>query len=205
VPETLPYLGTPGMISIILAKIQPAQTPERFDGKFLQDTLGLKGGWYRSFIPFAKRMGLLTPDGAPTELYKQFRTEGHSSTAIAKAIRIGYQPLFVRNENAHELPPKELRALIIQVTGKEEKAVSLDRLLLSFGKLKEWANFEGDLRESPNAEAAASEEEIEEPSEPTGRLRISYTINLNLPETSDPKVFNAIFRALKEHLLREEK
>jgi hypothetical protein len=193
------------MISIVLGKIQPAQTPDRFDGKFLQETLGLKGGWYRSFIPFAKRIGLLTPDGAPTELYKQFRTEGHSSKAIAKAIRIGYQPLFVRNEKAHELSPKDLRALVIQVTGKEEKAISVDRLLISFGKLKEWADFEGDAEEPAIASAADSAEEPEGRSEPSGRLRISYTINLNLPETSDPKVFNAIFKALKEHLLREEK
>jgi hypothetical protein len=192
------------MISIILGKIQPAQTPDRFDSKFLHETLGLKGGWYRSFIPFAKRVGLLSPDGAPTELYKQFRTEGHSSKAIAKAIRIGYKPLFVRNENAHELAPKDLRALVIQITGKEEKAVSLDRLLTSFGKLKEWADFEGGTAEAATPPVADTEEEPEVRPEPSGRLRISYTINLNLPETSDPKVFNAIFRALKEHLLREE-
>ncbi len=32
-------------------------------------------------------------------------------------------------------------------------------------------------------------------------LNLGYTINLNLPATSDPAVFNAIFRALKENLL----
>ena len=36
---------------------------------------------------------------------------------------------------------------------------------------------------------------------PTG-LNLSYTINLNLPETSDVEVFNAIFRSLKENLLK---
>jgi hypothetical protein len=35
-------------------------------------------------------------------------------------------------------------------------------------------------------------------------LSLSYTINLNLPATSDAAVFNAIFKSLKEHLLREE-
>jgi hypothetical protein len=33
-------------------------------------------------------------------------------------------------------------------------------------------------------------------------LNLSYTINLNLPETSDVEVFNAIFRSLKENLLK---
>lgn len=35
-------------------------------------------------------------------------------------------------------------------------------------------------------------------------LNLGYTINLNLPATSDPAVFNAIFKSLKEHLLRDE-
>jgi hypothetical protein len=32
-------------------------------------------------------------------------------------------------------------------------------------------------------------------------LNVAYTINLNLPETTNPDVFNAIFRALKDNLL----
>jgi hypothetical protein len=33
-------------------------------------------------------------------------------------------------------------------------------------------------------------------------FNLSYTINLNLPETADVEVFNAIFKSLKEHLLK---
>jgi hypothetical protein len=33
-------------------------------------------------------------------------------------------------------------------------------------------------------------------------LSLGYTINLNLPATSDIAVFNAIFKSLREHLLR---
>ena len=34
-----------------------------------------------------------------------------------------------------------------------------------------------------------------------GGVRLGYTINLNLPNTNDIAVFNAIFKSLKEHLL----
>lgn len=34
-------------------------------------------------------------------------------------------------------------------------------------------------------------------------LRLSYTINLVLPKTTDVAVFNAIFKSLKENLLRK--
>jgi hypothetical protein len=33
-------------------------------------------------------------------------------------------------------------------------------------------------------------------------LNLSYTINLNLPETTDVEVFNAIFRSLRDNLLK---
>ena len=32
-------------------------------------------------------------------------------------------------------------------------------------------------------------------------MNLSYTINLNLPATSDIAVFNAIFKSLKENVL----
>jgi hypothetical protein len=35
------------------------------------------------------------------------------------------------------------------------------------------------------------------------KLEISYTINLQLPATTEIAVFNAIFKSLKEHLLDE--
>ena len=35
-------------------------------------------------------------------------------------------------------------------------------------------------------------------------LGISYTINLNLPATTDIQVFNAIFKSLKEHIFYED-
>ena len=35
------------------------------------------------------------------------------------------------------------------------------------------------------------------------RINLSYTINLNLPATTDIEVFNAIFKSLKQHLIQE--
>lgn len=34
-------------------------------------------------------------------------------------------------------------------------------------------------------------------------FNLAYTINLNLPASTDQAVFNAIFRSLKEHLLAQ--
>ena len=55
-----------------------------------------------------------------------------------------------------------------------------------------------------NQEARASPQEAPRAAESAGNveLKVGYTINPNLPETTNPDVFNAIFKSLKEHLLR---
>jgi len=78
-----------GNITKALAGIANASTPERFTQDFLSTKLGLKGGSARPVIPFLKRVGFLTSDGAPTELYKRYRNETHRGSALAAAIRQG--------------------------------------------------------------------------------------------------------------------
>jgi hypothetical protein len=196
-------MARPADISTILTKIQLARTPEKFDGKFIVETLGLKGGWYRAFIPFAKRIGLLTADGTPSDLYRRFRGEGQSSTAIAEAMRIGYAAIFSSNEKANTLEPSALKALFIQVTGNDANSSALKFMVASFAKLKDWAKFGAEPASTePDAAAPPPAPPDASPPEMRAGLRIAYTINLNLPETSDPAVFNAIFKALKEHLLK---
>ena len=103
-----PFMNAYGNIVKILAKIKEAQTPERFTGDFLGTKLGFTGGSASPFIPFAKRLGLLAPDGTPTDLYKRFRNPQQSKAAIAQAIKNGYPTLYERNEFVHALDQKRI-------------------------------------------------------------------------------------------------
>jgi acetoin utilization deacetylase AcuC-like enzyme len=40
------------------------------------------------------------------------------------------------------------------------------------------------------------------PTDTTGDIRLAYNINIVLPETSDLKILNAIFRSIRENLMR---
>jgi hypothetical protein len=74
--------------------------------------------------------------------------------------------------------------------------------------LKGYADFD----QKPTGDGKASDvivldKKVEAPPPPPpvreqAGLNLSYTINLNLPETTDVEVFNAIFRSLKENLLK---
>lgn len=202
---SLPFMTGYGRIKTALEKIQTAATPERFTQEYLADTLGMKGGSARPVIPYLKRVGFLGTDGAPTEIYKEFRNDSKRGSAAARALRKGYNPLFEMNEKAHELSDNELKGLIVQATGAGKGTSTVKAIVGSFKALKAFASFkvlpEGtDAKEEQVEDEAVREQERD--SAGAESIRLSYTINLNLPATSDIMVFNAIFRSLKENLLR---
>lgn len=206
--SNLPYVNAYGVITKTLDKIKTAATPSRFTQDFLSTKLGLKGGSNKPVIPFLKRIGFLGSDGSPTELYKRFRNPSHAGSAAAQALRGGYGPLYEINEFAHDLSDKDLRGLVVQVTGGEPESGTTRAIVGSFKALKAVSKFDAEaaLDDSDTEEQEVPEEKKGKGSidEPTSKLKmgLSYTINLNLPATSDIAVFNAIFKSLKEYLLR---
>jgi hypothetical protein len=214
--ESLPYLVQVGTLNRALDKIRDAATPDRFTTDYLTGTLGLKGGNARPVIPFLKKTGFLRADGVPTELYKRFRNPTASGAAAAEALRTGYAPLFAMNENAHKLSDADLKGLILQATGLDHDSRVVSAIQGSFKVLKTRATF--DAKPSPlvASEPVPDAKPTGEPSEqrqlqktppPESAdlqfgMNLSYTINLNLPATPDINVFNAIFRSLKENLLK---
>jgi len=202
----IPYANQPGSIVKILEKIQSAKTPDRFTYDFLQTKLGFKGGNYRQFIPLAKRLTLLASDGSPTDLYKKFRNPESAKAAMAKALRAGYAEVFERNEYAYSLDKDKFKGLVVEITGLEPNNRVVQLICQTWENLKRLADFEADLplekvqvdemEESPAPEELSSQER----NLPVG---LSYVINLVLPKTDDPAVFNAIFKSLRDNLLRK--
>src|SRR5438093_7251498 len=207
-PENLPYLVTPGTVATALQKMKAAATPERFTQDFLANTLGMKGGSPKPIIPFLKRIGFLGTDAAPTDLYKAFRNAGQSGAAVAQAIRIGYKALFDMDERAHELTDSELKGLVVQARGLEEKSRVVQLIRQTFKILKQQASFGAaaiQVKKEEQRDGATGT--TPPPPEEAGRddgvgIHLSYTINLNLPPSADIAVFNAIFKALRDNLLR---
>ncbi|WP_400995242.1 DUF5343 domain-containing protein [Agromyces sp. GXQ0307] len=198
------------VIPKILNKIREAATPDRFSQDYLGTVLGFAGGNAKPFIPLAKRLGLLNSDGTPTEVYKRFRgSQDESRGAMAAAIRTGYAPLFKRNEYADKLDRRKLEGLITEITGSEAGSSTVKATSGTFEALKQFATF-GPLLDSPLQAPEERQESVAEDvpqvtrasaGDGGGGVRFGYTININLPNTNDITVFNAIFRSLKEHLL----
>lgn len=205
---SLPYLVAPGSIKTALDKIRQAATPDRVTQDFVTTKLGIKGGTGNALIPFFKKIGFINTDGTPTEYYRQFRNPATGGAAIAAVIKNGYKKLGEVNEYFYHLNDKDLQALIVQVTGAEAGSPVPKLTFSTLKGLKGFANFDtSPVPEKPEEEvgqqSGAAQANIRPFSLANGNtgLSLSYTINLNLPATSDQAVFNAIFRSLKEHLL----
>lgn len=134
---------------------------------------------------------------------------------MLEALKAGYPELYARNEYAHLLAKDKLRDLVVEVTGLERDNQVVAYVVGTFQAMKA----AGDVNENTRIGTVSSANGTESPPPviagvPFERpdfgvhrsgdeigMNLSYTINLNLPPSTDPEVFNAIFKALKEHLL----
>jgi hypothetical protein len=106
-------------------------------------------------------------------------------------------------------PARNLRNLAVEITGLAADNQTVSAIVGTFQNLKSYANFD---QPSASGNGKVTVLEKSDPATPTpppaatvnnaSGLNLSYTINLNLPETTDVEVFNAIFRSLKENLLK---
>ena len=197
-----------------------ARAPDRFTQDFLQTKLGVSGGSATPIIPLLKRMKFLESDGTPTDRYHRFRNESTSGLAVAEGMKDAFEEIFQRNEYANDLSKEKLTSLIVEITGSAKDDRVTKAVAGTFSALNELADF--DALSARSGEELKADAEVEVPPSqytvsnsenstnflPKGmaksELRVAYTINLNLPETSDPAVFNAIFKALRENLMAGE-
>jgi hypothetical protein len=207
----LPYITAPGNIEKALRGIKTAATPERVSQDFVKTILQIPGGSGDQVPAYLKKIGFANADGTPSAIYKQFRNPANSGVAVAEAMKVGYAPLYKRNEFMHQLSDDKLRGLIIEETGQEEDSNVVNLVLACVKAVKKFADWNQPTAEAQDKLPAAVvvPHNAGSSSPPVGSaqlrqvgLNLSYTINLNLPATSDIAVFNAIFKSLKENLLK---
>lgn len=207
--HSIPYMTVPGTLSKILEKIKTAATPDNFNHDFLANTLGFKGGNYRTFIPWAKKIGLINSDGTPSPIYKQFRNPTTSKASLGEALKKGYSAVYARDENCHKLDKTKLKGLLMEITGESHDSGTLNFMVNSYWNAKELAEFKNNgavVSETDTDEEEKEQHHQDERKDDTQhhkvKLGLNYTINLVLPKTDDPAIYNAIFKSLRENLLK---
>jgi len=203
----LPYVNAYGGIQKIFDEIKKASVPTKFNRDFLSTVLGLKSSSYQAFLPFLKKLGFIDQGNVPTQAYKSFRDETISGSIMAARLKEAYQDLFIANEYAYKLDKSQLTTKTKTLTGASDSDKVLPNIVGTFLELCKLADFDGKKSKHPGKKEKIEEEtpSIDEDKKLSGlkSLGISYTINLNLPATTEIEVFNAIFKSLKENILNE--
>ncbi len=212
--SSLPYISSPGNIEKALKGIKAAAVPERVSQDFVKTVLKIPGGSGDQMTTYLRKLNFARSDGTPTETYTKFRNPTTSGQALAASIRHAYARLYVRNEFMHKLPESDLQGLIVEETGQAQDSLSVKRMLGCILTLRKDADFgiAQEIRDSTQDIHSETTPKRHQDYAPTPErptigsvgLNLGYTININLPATTDQAVFNAIFKNLKENLLRDD-
>ncbi len=212
IPGNLPYLTASGTLKKALDRLIEAARPPKFNSDFLENVLKLTSGTARSAIPILKKMGFLTSDGIPTDLYDRFRTESGRPNAALLGLRSAFPEIFKRSEYAHSVGDAKLRDIVTEITGLIPNDPVAVAIRGTFNVIKNFIpdgfnssssdDNSGSDESSLNSQAPPDQHHPESPRSTRNNLGLVYNINIVLPETSDLKVLNAIFRSLKENLMQ---
>jgi hypothetical protein len=204
------YLTSTKRLSEIFDAVKTAKAPDKFTQKFLE-SLEFKSNGDRLIIGVLKALKLIDDVGQPTERYFKFLDQTQSAKVLAEAIEDAYSDLFAVNKNANTLTKSEIIGKLKTLSQGQYSDVVLDKMAMTFLALVSLADFASPKIKSEvkNIRKDGEDDEQEEPEvkrkpKLTGSLNLGglvYNIQIVLPETRDAKVYEALFKALKDHLV----
>ncbi|MFI4935879.1 MAG: DUF5343 domain-containing protein [Caulobacterales bacterium] len=158
------------------------------------------------FPPFLKKMQFIQADGTPTLLYSKFKTDGGRSQSAYDGLKNAFGELFKRNEYIHKAEENSVKDTIVEITGLKKADPIVRLMYTSFDAVRSFIS--GEISATSEGSRTETEEEASgdqnhfDGAGGSLRLGLSYQINIVLPETENISVFNAIFKSLRDNLLR---
>jgi hypothetical protein len=135
---------------------------------------------------------------------------------LAEGIREGFSDLFAINTKAQEFTVQEVKNKLRTLYAGKKTDLVVGNIAKTFRALCDYADFSSAPPARQDRSAAPEDSEkgpthAEQAAKPShgavppsmGKIQVSglqYHINIVLPETRDQTVFDAIFKALREHL-----
>jgi hypothetical protein len=195
-----PY--TPRLASLprFLDHIQKAGVPAKVTQTYLK-SVGFKSGNDTYLLSILKFIGFLDTSGAPTQAWREYRNKAASRGVMAASVRAAYSDLFAVYPDAWR---KDDEALLNYFSSHTALAkATLQRVVATFKVLCAHADFEaaGELAVTPSR-PPVEPSVLATPERPAAAPAPSITIaiQLQLPPTDDPTVYDNLFAAMKRHL-----
>lgn len=200
---TSAYTEAYGKLGEFFSALRDGQAPPQFTHQVLSD-LGFKSNKHRAYIPILKALGFLTPDGKPTQRYRDYRDHSQSRRVMGEALKEAYADIFLIKEKPSTADNAAVEGKFKSYhNASDNVALNMRR---TFFSLLDLADLSG---KSTKVELPNTTQHSEDtPAQHLGTASIRgssnpglhYNIQIHLPATKDVEVYNAIFKSLKEHL-----
>lgn len=205
-----PYILVPGRLKDFLAHIQSAGVPPKLTVAYLEK-VGFKSKNDRRIIGVLKHIGFVESNGVPTDRWQQYRNKARAAKILGSALREAYPDLFNTYPDAATRDNDTLRNYFSAHTKVGDRALS--GMVQTFKVLAELANFErielDEINESPGngslGPSHAGSQHIERVVTRTANgVVINVNIQIAVPETEKPEVYDLFFASLKKHVLSDD-
>ncbi len=198
------YLVTTKNLEALLNALKSAKAPERFNNKFLTQ-LDFTSSNDRLFIGVFKCLGFVDESGTPTKRYFEFLDQTQSGRVLADALKEAYADLFAINVKANEMSVDDVKNKFKTLTLGQKSDNVVGMMANTFKALAEQADWEAPAATQLQTNVTTPQLEPTKPPQEQPPLHakglgLHYNIQIHLPESRDPAVFDAIFQALRRHL-----
>lgn len=202
-----PYTVLPGKIKTYFDKFQQAGVPPKVDVGWLKSIGCWAGGNDNYIVTVLKFIGFVDSSNAPTELWKSYKDPTKARTTLAKGMREGYKELFDTYPDANRKDKDTLYAFFSAKTGKAKRTV--DYMVSTFTALCQLADFEteeykGEQKKTLSESEEKGKKKLQMMTQMPEGLVVNMNIQITLPITEDAKVYENIFKALREQLFKPE-
>lgn len=191
-----PYTLKLNSIKDILSQIKSVGLPDKFTLSYLQ-SLGFTSSAERSLVTILKFIGFLSSSGEPTEKYKLYRGK-NSKAILGQAIKSGYSELFRLHPDANLKDDETLMHFFTTKTKAGERARRAT--VQTFKTLCELADFKDSGDSNTQEKDSMNIDSTIDIKNQANIPAININIELQIPATNDPEVYNNFFKALKDNL-----
>ncbi len=192
-----PYTSAPNSLRKFLKGIPDKAVPPKVTKQYLQ-SIGLKSKADPTIIPVLKSVELIDGSGVPTNAFRDFRDESKGPPILATLIRKKYEDLYSTYEDAHVQNDDNLANFFKVKSELGPRAINYQ--IATFKTLCEFADFKAG---GAPVVGQASQTPTSRTSQADLLPGIHLSLEIHLPESKDPAVYDLIFQAIAKHVLKE--
>ena len=206
------YTPNTGKLKEFLKKIRDIAVPTTGATQDWFQSIGFRSSNDRPILRVMRLIGFIDDASTPTDSWKQYRTQNHKQI-LAKGITQGYKDLFAIYPDANIRSNQDLEHFFTKKSDAGKQVI--DKTVLTFKTLCELADFSGSedqkddqssqQSETPSSEKAAkgSNTIITKSKMQGSNVTININIQLTLPDTTDAKVYDNFFAAMKKYIIEQ--